>query len=246
MLTKHLPKDVLPFRTKRKYKNSHSLVSVFQNIVHDYEERHPNDIAIMKVAKTNNIQHRRVYDFFNMLTSLNICQYLIKGKLSWVGLSSLTQTLQESYTKLECESIDIPMDTLFCVGASPSLGTLALKFLCLYIYLGVNTLLLKNVSMLFHDPRADIKSLERRIYLVLNFLEVIGAVSHTSKAGEYKLNLEVSSIIFLAMETKQKIFTNRGMPTLECLLNRLSRSYIDGIQRDRREEFAAITHSNLI
>lgn len=246
MMSKPLPKDALPYQPRRNHRNSHSLISVFRNIVHDFEDRTPNDISIMKVAKNNCIQHRRVYDFFNMLTSLNICQYLIKGKLTWVGLSSLNITLKEAYAKIETESVDIPMNVLFCVGASPSLGTLAIKFLCLYIFLGVDALFLKNVSMLFHDPRSDIKSLERRIYLVLNFLEVLGTVSHTSKAGEYKLNLNVDSIVENAMESKKKFLQQRNDLSLENLLNRLDSHYIDNLHINRRDEFSFYTSANFI
>lgn len=246
MLSVQVPKYALPCPPKKNRKSSHSLISIFQSIVHDFENRSPNDISIMKVAKNNKVQHRRVYDFFNMLTSLNICQYIVKGKLTWVGVSSLNITLQDAYAKIEIDSIDIPMKVLFCVGPSPSLGTLAIKFLCLYMYLGVDSLFLKNVSMIFHDPRSDIKSLERRIYLILNFLEVLGTVSHSSKSGEYKLNLNVESIVENAMYLKKKMLQKREAPTIENLLNRLDNHYIENLHVCRREEFSLYTGATFI
>lgn len=243
MLVKPVPKSPLIATKNKSHRRSQSLISVFQKMVEDFEKKNPNDISIMKISQNKNIQHRRVYDFFNMLTSLKICQYVNKGKLTWIGLSSLEISLQDAYTQIELSSIDIQLNDLFRVGPSPSLGTIAINFLCLFMYFGLDTFLFKNASMLFYDPCSDIKSLERRIYLVLNFLEVLGCVSHTSKTSEYKLNMNVDSIVQKAIKSRIEEVKQRNTLSLENLLNRLDHRYIENLWTYRREELASYSIS---
>lgn len=227
---------------KKRNKRPQSLICVFKMIVDDFEKRNPNDISIMKITKNKNIQHRRVYDFFNMLTALNICQYINKGRLSWIGISSLNTTLQEAYVQIEIDSIDSKINDLFCLGPSPTLGTIAIRFLCLFLFFGVDTFYFKNASILFYFPGADIKSLERRIYLVLNFLEVLGAVSHTSKTSEYRLNMNFDYIVEYAIKSRIDQIKKRDCLSLENLLNKFDHQYIENLWMHRREELYSYTN----
>lgn len=241
MLVRPLPKNAILPHEKRKSRNHQSLKSVFRMIVEDFERRNPRDISIVKITKNKNIQHRRVYDFFNMLTSLNVCSYINKGKLTWNGVSSLSQSILDAYSQIEIDSIDYSISTIFCAGPSPSLGTIALKFLSLYLFFGVETFFFKNATLLLHYPGSDIKSLERRIYLVLNFLEVLGTVSHTSKTSEYRLNINVDSIVESAINARVEVIKKRNTLSVENLLNRLDKSYTESLRIHRREELFYFT-----
>lgn len=246
MLVKASLKSPIITPEKRKSTKPRSLISVFKMIVEDFEKRNPNDISITKITQNKNVQHRRVYDFFNMLTTLNICQYINKGKLKWNGVSSLNKTIQDAYIQIEIDSLDCTISSLFCVGPSPSLGSIAINFLCLFMYFGVDTFFFKNASMLFYHPSIDIKSLERRIYLVLNFLEVLGIVSHTSKTSEYRLNMNVKSIVENAINSRINVIKRRNSLSLENLLSRIDCHYIDNLWNSRRNELYAYTKISLI
>lgn len=220
-----------------KSKHSHTISSVFRNIIEDYSEKKPKDISIMLIAKNYNVQHRRVYDFFNLLTSLGACESVVRGKIGWLGLEYVQGTIKQMYINIECSSMDVSMRELFSIGQSPSLGAIATRLICLYLYLGVDRLILKNVSAILHDPRSDIRSLERRIYLVLNFLEVIGIVAHTVKTSEYKLMLPTEEIITDAMVAKHNYAKQSHNFNFEKMMSRLDDVYVASMQRERREVF---------
>lgn len=219
-------------------KHGHAISSVFKTIFDEFSVTHPMDISIMSVVQTYDIQHRRVYDFFNLLTSLGVCHSVVRGRLAWVGVHAVNKTVKDLYVSIEAASIDRSMRSLFCVGPSPSLGAIATRLMCLYIFLGVDTLVLKQISAVLHDPRADKKSLERRMYLVLSFLEVIGVVSHTMKTSEYKLLMDVSEIAEEGMAARQAMAQTRCPYCTEALLSTLPRSYMTSCYRQRRAEFA--------
>lgn len=223
-----------------KKAGARSISNVFRVLVIDYEQSHPHDISIMKIAKDNSIQHRRVYDFFNLLSYLNVCQIVERGKLSWVGTQEIAGVVREVYTQIECMSVSQGIKELFNVGQSPSLGILATKFISLYFYLGMDKLLLRQVSILFHDGKSDIKSLERRMYLVLNFLEIIGVVIHTTKTGEYRLLIYDQQIKDQAMQQRFWMAQSASNNFVESMMSHCSQSYENSIARARQAEFSQL------
>ena len=234
---------VIPVKPERR-KNTQAIADVFRAIVEEYQVTKPHDISVMALVKAHEVQHRRVYDFFNLLTYLGVCQCVARGQLAWIGISSVSERVREVYTSLEVASLNNPLESLFKIGPSPSLGSIATRFLCLYLYLGVDKLVLRQVAPVLHDPRNDRKSLERRIYLVLNFLEVLGIVRHTSRTGEYKLLLDVDDIKRSAMEVKHKYAEKCFKCSMECLLNRLDGVYTAACYQERRQNYAAFVQAH--
>ena len=225
---------------KSKSHQGPTVSSLFKKLVDEYEISKPQNINIIQVSKQYGIQHRRVYDFFNFLTYLGVCQGLERRRICWIGLKNAQETLKKLYAEIECSSFTESFSNLFSVGPSPSLGNIATKFVCLYFYLGVDVLSMRNVSVLFHHPRTDIKSLERRMYLVLSFLEIIGIVSHTSKRSEYKLIMKKDDFIPNAFFQRKMFSSKKNDLTIDCLLNNINENYIRQINNDRRGEFSTI------
>ena len=191
----------------------------------------------MNVARKYNLQHRRVYDLFNLLTSLHVCKNVERGKISWVSLNEVTKTISYEYTKIETDSLTKSINQSFDLSSSPSLGQIALKFLSLYIYLDVRSLPLKNVLALFHNARGDIKSLERRVYLVLGMLEIMGILTHTKRTGDYTLTFDYQSIRERALKKKFALAVQNFPQSLEAQLNKCDESYINALNNDRRTKF---------
>jgi hypothetical protein len=217
-----------------------SLTDAYKQIIHNFEKTKPANISIINVARDYNIQHRRVYDLFNLLASLGVCQNIERGKLAWIGLDCFKTTIAKAYAKIEIDSLTTPISRLFCLGPSPSLGQIATHFVSMYLFFGIDTLLLKQVSSVFHDPRADIKSLERRMYLVLSFLDIMGIVTHTMKTNEYKLMLDLSEAQEYALQQKKKFEKARCPLSLENLLNSSDGPYVSDIRTQRLLECPAV------
>ncbi|OHT12405.1 hypothetical protein TRFO_17782 [Tritrichomonas foetus] len=217
--------------------NSQSITIIFKSIIQKYEKTRSHNINIMNVARKYNLQHRRVYDLFNLLTSLHVCKNVERGKISWVSMNEAMKTISYEYTKIECDSLTKPMTSLFDLSSSPSLGQIALKFLSLYIYLDVQTLPLKSVLALFHNARCDIKSLERRVYLVLGMPEIMEILTHTKRTGDYTITFDFQPIRERAMK-KKFVIASQSMPaSVEGLLSKFDMCYMNSVSHDRREKF---------
>ena len=223
-----------------KSKQTNSLTEAYRKIINTFEETKPSNISIVNVARDYGIQHRRVYDLFNLLTYLGVCQNIERGKLAWIGLDCFKTAVAKAYAQIEIDSITLPVSKIFCLGPSPSLGQIATHFISMYLFFGVDTLLLKQVSSIFHDPRADIKSLERRMYLVLSFLELMGIVSHTTKTNEYKLIADLSAAQNYAIEQKKKVEKIQCPLSLENLLNTSVGPYTSDLKLQRLLECPVI------
>ena len=229
----------MPIKSKNKRARSSTPTSkVLSDLVKAFETEKPNNICIMAISREHNLQHRRVYDFFNLMSSLGVCNVVERGRISWNGLLEIKRSLQKAYEEVEAKSLTQNLETLFRPGHSPSLGAIALSFLCLYLYLGITTLPIRQVSLLFHDGQSEIKSLERRVYLVLNFLEVVGVVQHTSKTGEYKLVLDCGEIVEKAMRARRQLGGSWKAWSIESLLNRYDHAYLFNLYADRCACFA--------
>jgi hypothetical protein len=196
----------------------------------------------MGIAKEFSIQHRRVYEFFNLLSSLGICSVMERGRLAWVGLGEVSNTLKQVYGEIEVASVNQNMQSLFKTTKSPTLGLIGLRFLGLYLYLGVDYLSMRRVAQLFHDGKSDLKSLERRMYLVLNFLEVIGLVERTKKMSEYRLTIDRSAIVEYAMNKKKQCTTSSYPHSVDSLLNRYNHSFLVQMYSARADLFKTVTN----
>lgn len=215
---------------------SMTIQQIFRNIICKYEQEKPQDISIIQISKTHNIQHRRVYDLFNFLTSFGVCIFIERKKVGWVGMDNFYVHLQKEYECIESQFTSTSMKTLFELGPSPSLGKICSKLLCLYLFLDVTTLQMKKVIKFLHDPRSDIKSLERRVYLVLSFLEILSFIRKGNCRGEYILTMDTKWISQRGLDTRMKNYA-LVPSSLESLMHTFSPVYYRTVQISRRAEF---------
>jgi hypothetical protein len=229
-----------PLSCSIRHRSAFPIAETFKRVVRDFEERPPQTFSVMDVAKDYSIPHRRAYDFFNLLNSFGICCAVERGSLRWVGLSELDQTLKEIYAQMEVMAFSQTMTRLFNAGPSPTLGLLGSRFICLFLYLGVDVLSMRQAAKLFHNGKPDIKSLERRIYLVLNFLEALGAVAHTSRTSEYHLIIERKDVVDYAMKRRKQFSDQKVAGSVERLLNRYDNTFLTQLYRSRAAEFSGV------
>lgn len=219
----------------------HNLSYVFKKLVRDFEQNPPHDINVMKTSKKYQIQHRRVYDFFNFLTYFNICKSVERKKLSWNGLDKFVTNIALFYSEVEVMSLTMPLSEIFNLGPSPSLGAIANRLVCLFLFMDTDILVFKKAALLFNGFSPDVKSLERRMYLVISFLEIIGVVEKSSKKSEFTLLLDRQPIISEAM--KSRAAAQQPSPfSVESILSKYSKAYYNELFSGRRKEFSTITN----
>jgi hypothetical protein len=126
------------------------------------------------------------------------------------------------------------------MSSSPTLGFLASRFIFLYLYHGIEVLSIRQAMRVFRTPSIDAKSLERRLYLVLSFLAVLGLVSHAEKLGEYRLALDRTDIVRQAVNAKMGQAAMGYDRTIAELLNRPGRSKMDELYQFRQAAFRAV------
>jgi hypothetical protein len=221
---------------------SHVNISgVFRNLVRHLEKSAGQTISLTEIASDFQLHPRRVYEFFNLFSALEVCSALNRGQLSWVGVHKLFQTIETVYTEMEVASLQESFENLFKLDKSPSLGLIAVRFMSLYLFLGVDHLPIRRVTLFFHNEDSGLKSLERRIYVVVNFLEVIGVVEHTRSVGEYRLLLNRASIVEHAMKERQQICFSASPERIEALLNRCEPQFLHDLYARRRGIFLELT-----
>ena len=222
-----------------------TVTDILRKIIRKYEKTKSRNINVMNISRKYNLQHRRVYDLFNLLTALRVCKSIERGKIAWVSSSEAIKTIANEYQKIEIDSLSKSMKQIYEVDQSPNLGVLGTKFLSLYLFLDVQVISLKGAILLFYNPiKQDLKNLERRCYLVLGMLEVIGLITHMKRKGEYKLAIDIAYLKEEALQ-KKKLYAQEHFPfSIEAQLNTLDRSYIASLDQRRREEFQKLMYYN--
>lgn len=230
---------VVPTRKKRI--PSVIFPEIFSRLISSFESNPSMEVHIMEMAKRYGVQHRRIYDFFNLLTHFGVCRNLGKGRMSWLGSDRMEKYLDECFMSVEKESIGKTMEEIFILEESPSLGAIATHILKLFMYLGRDTLHLRGMVCLFSHGSDDTKSLERRVYLVLNMLEILKIISHGNRIGEYTLthNFERNTS-FVFAEKLVEIRKTDKFSSL-ALLNTFPEQLIAQIRRQRGEAYHMLT-----
>jgi hypothetical protein len=221
-------------------KRAPPIADVFRALVDRFEQRQEHSISAMAIAAEYHLSHRRVYEFFSLLSSLGVCSYIDRSQLTWNGLAQVPAAIEAAYTELEVAFRDAPIDAAFKLDESPNLGTIALRIVSVYLYVGAESLSMRRIALLLHDGLANLKSLQRRMYLVLNFMEVIGIVHRTKTVGEYRLFLNRTAIVATAMKKRQEACDGSGPLILETLLSRHGPEFLEPLHAKR---FAAFTEA---
>ncbi|OHS93534.1 hypothetical protein TRFO_11750 [Tritrichomonas foetus] len=216
---------------------------IFKKLIVAFEENPSLEVRMMDVSRHYGVQHRRIYDFFNLLTHFGVCVNKGHGKIGWIGLANIQYYFEKVYRKLEKKSNTMNALDIFYAGQSPSLGLITKKIISLYMYAGVDILNIKFIAKMISQGHGEIKSLERRIYLVLNMLEIVNVVSHTTKVSEYKL-------LFNYKKHDQEVFQERlnEMSSVdECypmnFLNRFDEKMIEKIRETRLQAMIKFVNS---
>ena len=227
--------------TKDQKMSPTPMTEIVLNMISDFEVTRPHNINIINVAERYKIQHRRAYDLFNLLTALKVCRNVERGRLAWNAIGDAAKTVSSEYIKIETESLFKPTRELFDLGPSPSLGTIATRFMSFFVYFGVDRITLKQAIPMFRHQNCDIKSLERRLYLVVGMLKILNLLSHSKGSGEYEIALDVDAIRARGMKKKHAIALKAAPWSLEATLNKLDDTYVDNLLEARKNEYKQLS-----
>ncbi|OHS97314.1 hypothetical protein TRFO_36509 [Tritrichomonas foetus] len=215
---------------------------VFKSIVANLEQHKLTTFSVLHIAQSNMVQHRRVYDFFNLMTSLGVCKVASKGNLEWIGIDKAETSISDFYDELEVHALSSNFSLTFNLVSSPSLGNLAYHVIGLFLYLNMETLSLKQISRVFHDGKSDIRSLERRLYLVLSFLEVINLIKRSVQVGHYTLHVNREFMIKKAWEKRKEAIKISNLVSIESLLSHSDKALIHDAYKYRQRCFFEVMY----
>lgn len=218
--------------------NSRNVAKAFREMMVHFEKTHPSELNVVACAAQFNLQNRRIYDFFSVASAVSVCSPLDHGTVKWRGVDAAKRKFEDEYVRFEVESMTVQFNDWFSTGLSPTLGTLATKIMCLFYALGVETLHLHAMSNFFVPDTSPKKSLERRMYLVLSILEIMGYLEHLPRSGDYRLTISIDSAVERAMIAKESHAAAQCSPNvLETLMHRLGGEYIKQLRKQRMDTF---------
>lgn len=184
---------------------------------------------------------RRQSDLYNILNALDVFGYISDKLIIWRGFEATTAAFVRYGIQNEILSQKKSIVEIFRVGPSPSLSVLVIRFICLFIYLGTDSLNIREVVNLFSDSAEQAKKVLRRLYLVVFVLEHSGIIEHGNAYSLYTIKLPLDVIISTIFQEASRL-TMFPEGSLESLLNRLDDVYVKNLHRRRIEIYTHAAH----
>ncbi|EAX81440.1 hypothetical protein TVAG_554920 [Trichomonas vaginalis G3] len=205
----------------KEYTFSH----VIKKIITSIKSKPGEPIKVNIIAGEENCEKRRLYDLFNVLCSLGLCNKSIGKMYMWVGEENMLRTIQFEYEKFETEAIQNEFWEFFKLPESPPIGQLTMMILVIFLFFGVHEMSLKQICLVLAQKRSKMTVLLRRLYLAAFFLEQLGLISHSLKIGSYQLNLDADTIVKATFDDMKKrmLFP---INSIEMQLQRIDNSFI--------------------
>ena len=204
-------------------------------------------ININDVAQNTGHEKRRLYELFSVLCSFNICSRNGNQCYLWNSLKEIEKTLFQLYYEIEKKSINSSILSLFEIEDSPSISSLALKFVSLLMYFSGTAFNFREISALMSSNSKQFKSIFRRLYPTACFLEGLGIIEHLSDKSCYKLSYSYCKIPCNVI-MKLSILGNECCTNLMNLINRKDITFINDIFLRRRSliyQLLIIKHPHL-
>ena len=197
-------------------------------------ELSPN-IAV-RFADIADCDKRRQSDLYNILNACEVFNHISDKLITWRGFGATTAALVRLGVHNERASHNQPMLSLFAVGQSPSLNSLVKTFLSFYVFLGVDSINIQEVSVAMAENPDQAKKILRRLYLIVFVLEQAGLLEHGYEHSNYILKQPLDIIITAVFQESLRL---RMFPegSVESLLKKLDRVYITTLHQRRREYY---------
>ena len=202
-----------------------------QRVIRQFELSQNSPIRFADIADCDK---RRQSDLYNILDALEVFGHVSDKLIVWRGFGATTAAFVRYGVQNELRAHTESIIEIFRVGQSPSLSTLVIKFISLFIFLGVDSLNIREVVNLMADSPEHAKKVLRRLYLVVFVLEQSGVIEHGYAYSHYTLKQPLDVIVTTIFQEVPRL---RMFPeeSVEALLNRLDEIYVKNLHRRRRE-----------
>lgn len=200
-----------------------------------YNDGKEHVIQLNEMSYFSGIEKRRLYDYMNSLSALNVSQKIATHKYLWKGMSQIKPQLIQLGMEIELKSFDSADYNIFQLPESPNIKVLTSHLMQYCLYYGCDTFMLREVAMLFSNSPENTKSMIRRLYLVAFFLERLGIIKHLCKTGEYHFCYNAVDIM---TSVYNELKANHELPDYSIIyqVNRITEQLIQKKFADRRSQ----------
>lgn len=203
-------------------------------VIHQLELSNNMPVRFAEIADCDK---RRQSDLLNILEALEVFGHISDKLVVWRGFGATTAAFVRIGVQNELLSHEQNITEIFRVGTSPSLSVLVTKFISLFVFLGIDTLNIREVVNLMSDTAEQAKKVLRRLYLVVFVLEQAEVIEHGYAYSHYVLKLPLDVIVSAIFQEVPRL---RMFPeeSVEALLNRLDSVYIRNLHKRRQEVYS--------
>lgn len=226
--------------------NSQSVrfADIVRQLLDQFNREKPDAIHVIRLSKQIQIEKRRLYDLFNILTALKVCNRMDNAGhgFRWNTLDVIPDAIKDIFIETEMQIMEKGFKSLFPLGASPSLGSLTKALLSVFFYTGLTKVNVKLMAILFAEKSIRFKQMLRRLYLVAFFLEQLDIMKRTAAIGEYEILFDLKQYTIDAYEKMKKMNTF-PYTSIENYLSKIDTAYIQSTQQVRQKEMLSLAET---
>jgi hypothetical protein len=164
--------------------DTHVLRSVIQML-----EQSPGSLhSLDDLANVFSARRRVLYDFVSVCAVFDICRRVSNTTMEWYGLARAHGVIDQFRTQIAIEGDSPDILTQFHYSIDPSLQRIAVGIVKLFFYLNLKFLDLRKVGRFFGHGQTKMKTMLRKLYIVVGILEVAGIVIRTAVSSEIQLS----------------------------------------------------------
>jgi hypothetical protein len=164
-------------------------ILVLRDVVRDLELHGPRLVTVEELSRSYGIKRRSLFDVISICAVFGICHRPQNNSIEWLGLGKSADALGRLREQAVAESDGCDLLCLFDCSAEPSLPRIAQAVIRLFFCLAVRHLDLRKVAKLFGQGKTKYKTMLRKLYTVVQGLELAGIVTRTSVVSEIKLSV---------------------------------------------------------
>jgi hypothetical protein len=166
-----------------------------RGLVYALENQHPPPISIEGLATQFGIRPRGLFDFVNICSVFGICRRDPNARLEWCGLQCAASAIDQFRYEVEMAGDSPELIELFDYSLNPSLQRIAHALIKLFFYLNVKSLDIRKVGKIFAHQKTNNKTMLRKLYMVVEALEIVQIVRRTAVVSEIRLNAPLQLIV---------------------------------------------------
>ncbi|EAY11018.1 hypothetical protein TVAG_410150 [Trichomonas vaginalis G3] len=143
---------------------------------------------LSKLSSRLGFHQRRFYDVINVLNTIGYCTKLDSSRLQWNGVSNVKDAISKLIMNYHLLDKHSSIESILPSDGTVSISRITESFLMLFIYLGSQSLNIKETSMLLAMHSGRSKTTLCKLYQIAQILEVAGVLSRTAQISEIKMN----------------------------------------------------------